>query len=364
MNRGFRLGISLGEVSAQERLDQIWPLLQKHLLLTYPFLSSLAEMECVGTFAHPPQGTKGISWAPVEKMSVNGVRAVLPKIPFFWSLLRGYRQSFVENPLDLLILVDFADFNLRLAKLAQKQKIPTLWLAPPQMWAWRAERQREMKGVALGCLFEFEARLYQSWGLDAHWIGFKSRQCLQFDEGAPLGIFPGSRPSVIKRQAPLLLAIAQNYKRKCHRDFRWVLPNEKCLEWAQKEFPHWSEKMIVGSSDVKLCRALSLPGTATLEISLAGIPLQVIYKGSLWEKKWWLKKYQSRIPHFALPNILLQKRAYSESFFTNFDPDPRILEAEWPSAPDREKSFTPLLPESLIPDDEQKALENWVAKKA
>ena len=105
-----------------------------------------------------------------NKLSVTGLTEALPALV---PTLKAYRTLSSEvSRCDGLLLSDYPEVNLRLARRAGSLGVPTIYLAPPQAWAWRANRAQALKATDfVGCLFDFSTSWYRSQGVNASWIG-------------------------------------------------------------------------------------------------------------------------------------------------------------------------------------------------
>ncbi len=110
---------------------------------------------------------------PSQSLSVVGITEVLPKIRSILKALRVLKQSLDRERPDLVILIDFPDFNLRLARHAHRRKIPVLYYISPQVWAWRSGRVKQIcRWVRkMIVLFPFEVPIYEAAGVDVEWVG-------------------------------------------------------------------------------------------------------------------------------------------------------------------------------------------------
>lgn len=161
----------------------------------------------------------------IDDLAVVGISEVLLQWKAIRQTFNTLGQFIRERRPDLVILIDYPDFNLRLAKVAKRERIKVLYYISPQVWAWRSWR---IKTIALNVdtllvVFPFEVPLYQDCGLDVRFIGhplvdivkseFRGREeiCLKLgvDPKQPIvGLLPGSRRSEIKRLLPQLLGAA------------------------------------------------------------------------------------------------------------------------------------------------------------
>lgn len=360
------IGVSIGEISGDQRFSSLFDFVKEQ--------NQNCSFEGTGGLASISKGLT--SWTKLEDMAAYGLKDVLVKLPFYLRLLKKWENSFKENPPKFLILVDFADFNLRLLKIAQKFNIPVKWLAPPQMWAWRAERKQFLKEVSLGCLFEFENELYKKWGLNSECLGFEKQSQFVFDENGPIGLFAGSRMASLKKQLPLLINVACDFikQNKLNSKVVVVLPNEYVVEKVKSNAKIKALKLevewVVIDKVKVLSKAFTIPGTITLELALNKIPLDVVYQGSKLQKRF-LNKHIS-LSSFSLPNILTRSSHYSETYFIKFEAKTNPLRKKWSKdlAFTKSREFkenpvhsSPLDEMKILADDPKKSINRWLFKK-
>lgn len=266
-----------------------------------------------------------------EELALVGVSEVLPKLGTILSALRGIKRHLKEKRPDLLILIDFPDFNFRVMKAAKKLGVKVLYYICPQVWAWRQGRARHMARYVdhLAVTFPFEPEFLTRIApelrisfvghplLDEEPQNLEAQSPLPVPSNAELvGLLPGSRMSEITRLLPLLLEAA-GIMRKRRSDLHFVLPvapglNTKDLSLFLKKAPA-GLTVLPGRAEqvmaqVKLLLAAS--GTATLQAALAGAPTVVVYKtGGL---NYALARMLIRVDHIAMPNLVAGKRLLPE----------------------------------------------------
>ena len=154
-------------------------------------------------------------------ISVVGLSEVLQNLRKFREAFNLALKEIDSNPPDLAILVDYPDFNLRLACELNKRRIPVVYYISPQVWAWRKNRVKQIKKFAtkMIVIFEFEKEFYRAHGIDADWVGHplldlvrpsstaeEIRRRYQIpDEKKIISLLPGSRETEVKRHLPLML---------------------------------------------------------------------------------------------------------------------------------------------------------------
>ena len=250
------------------------------------------EVSGIGGDALRQAGTE--IFTDFRELAVMGLVEVLKRYreikAVFNQLVERLRQ---EKP-DLLILVDYPGFNLKLAKQAHKLGIPVLYYISPKVWAWRPGRVKIIRRYVdhMAVLFPFEETLYQDAGVPVSCVGhplvdavhsaFNAQQAKQHFEIDPehrvLGLFPGSRRSEVEALLPIMLQTAEKIKQR-HFDLEVVLPLAPGLDMAflQPMLKQSGLDIKVVSGDfydvIRSCDAIvAASGTVTLEIALMGVP--------------------------------------------------------------------------------------------
>ncbi|MCW9088836.1 MAG: lipid-A-disaccharide synthase [Gammaproteobacteria bacterium] len=265
-------------------------------------------------------------------MAVVGLVEVLANYRFLKGVLDRMRGELRERRPDMLILVDYPDFNLRLAATAKELGIKVLYYISPQIWAWRQKRVYKIKKLVdmMAVVFPFEVPFYEQAGVPVRFVGHplvdevkseldreQAFEAFGLDPQRPvLGLFPGSRRSEIKRLLPTVLKSAALVKERMP-EIQFLLPRASTLS---DEFlaPYLAESdleitVVPGRSyDVmRACDAIiSASGTATLEIALMQVPLVVLYK--IAPLSYRIISRLLKVEHIALCNIVAGERVAPE----------------------------------------------------
>ncbi len=240
-------------------------------------------------------------------------------------LLEAHLQS--QRP-DLVILVDFGDFNLPvIAPLVKRYGIPVLYYISPQIWAWGRWRLRYIRRYIdrMVVFFPFEEAFYRGAGIPVTWVGHpliehahpslsRTEALKQFGLNPwrrTVGLLPGSREREIARHLPLLLAAARRIAWQMP-GVQFLLPRAPGIAREQLDAHIARADLEVRIAEGGLPDALQLmeaavvaSGTATLETALAEVPLVVIYKTS-WPT-YLAARTVVRIPHIALVNVVAER---------------------------------------------------------
>ncbi len=270
--------------------------------------------------------------ADASAMAVVGFTEVFSKLRVILKIMRRMKKSLDERHPDLVILIDYPDFNLPLAKAARKRGIRVLYYISPQVWAWRRGRIEQIKKTVtqMAVILPFEVETYRQKGFTVNYVGHplldmvktnyalkESRKKSGLDESkTTIAILPGSRLSEIKKLMPELLKAAAILKNKIP-EMQFVIPLADTLE--EKDLTDMMTgsrldvKVISGHTyDVVACADLALvaSGTATLETALLKIPMIIVYKISLLS--YFIGRLFVHVKHIGLVNIIAGKTVVPE----------------------------------------------------
>ncbi len=209
-----------------------------------------------------------------------------------------------ERP-DAAVLVDFPDFNLRLAARLKGLGIPVVYYVSPQVWAWRPGRVKEIARVVrrMLVLFDFEEEIYRKAGVDVVWVGHPVADEIPAPAAGPrkeglVGLLPGSRPKEAARLMPVLAVAAGILARK-RPDLRFVAaPGPAVPAETVQGFPVGKAADLMREASLLLVAS----GTATLEAALHGAPMVVVYKVSPATAV--MGRMLMKLKEFSLANIL------------------------------------------------------------
>ena len=253
-----------------------------------------------------------------------------------------------------LVLIDFPEFNLRLARVARRAGIPVAYFVAPQIWAWRPWRMRAIRRRVSRVLaaFPFEVALYRQAGVPVEFVGHPVLDAL---EGAPtreaarrrlglgdddlvIGVLPGSRAQEIAGTLPVLRQVAAQIA-AAHRGARFVLAAAPLVASGASTVRNVGgliEKVggsvppiqVVHGETYAVMRAADLllvtSGTATLEAALLGTPMVVCYRFSRLTEAW--VRLLTLVPWISLPSIVLGRAVVPELYQRTFTVE-RVTEA-------------------------------------
>ncbi len=284
--------------------------------------------------------------ADSSETAVVGLVEVISHFPAIYRAFTTLRRVLRANPPDLLILIDFPDFNLHLAREAKKAGVPVLYYISPQIWAWRVGRVKKIARLVdhMAVVFPFEVPFYEKAGVPVTFVGhpladivhptmsrFEAQACFGLDPARrTIGLFPGSRKGEIQHLAATILEAASLLK-KHFPDAQFILPLASSLTAADiAPFLNSSIpdiRVIEGQTyDVmQVCDAvITVSGTVTLETALMGVPMVIIYRVSPFTYA--VGKRLIKVDHIGICNIVAGERVVRE--LVQDDAEPAWIAAE------------------------------------
>jgi lipid-A-disaccharide synthase len=239
------------------------------------------------------------------------------------------KQDVIKYKPDVLILIDYPGFNLRIADFAHKNRIKVHYYISPQIWAWKQNRVHKIKKVVdeMYCILPFEKDFYKKFNVDVHYVGhplvdainnFRKTALTQkeflsknkLSEKPILAILPGSRNQEIKVKLPIMLEASKSFP-----NYQIIIagaPN-KTTEFYNQIIGNNSAKILenhtydlLNHSDL----AIVTSGTATLETALFNVPQVVCYKASTIS--YHIAKRLVKIDYISLVNLIMGKEVVKE----------------------------------------------------
>ena len=266
-------------------------------------------------------------------LAVIGIVDVLLNYLKFVKRLKLLRETLITRKPDLLLIVDFPDFNLKLAETAKAAAIPVLFYISPKVWAWRAGRVPRIGSLVshMAVLFPFEVNIYQQAGIPVTYVGnpvvgdavsqyTRDEACIHLglDKEHPvIAILPGSRKSEIQRHLPVMCSTIERLTKQLP-NLQVILPVAPTLE---VDYIHQMlgetapESLVMTEKDSRdVLRAANVAfvasGTATLETALIGTPMIVIYIVN--GLNYAIMSRLIKIPDVSLVNIVARRRIVPE----------------------------------------------------
>ena len=262
-------------------------------------------------------------FAPGNQLAVLGFWEVLKQYRFFRRLMKQCELEIKKRKPDVVVLVDYPGFNLRLAKRIRKTGIPIVYYISPQVWAWgnkRIAQIRELVDLML-LILPFEEEFFQDTGINTRFVGHYLLEDIpeNYIASSPPGngiitILAGSRPQEVQRMLPAMLLAAQQFNQTYGT--KAVIAGVKGIfDYEASLRPFASDNIDIVYDNSRQCIyesdiVLTASGTATLETAIIGRPMVVVYRTG------WLTYMIARqlinLENIALVNLVLQDEIVPE----------------------------------------------------
>jgi len=264
-----------------------------------------------------------------RKMAFMGFIEVIKNLGAISKNLTLCKQHIAENKPDVVILIDYPGFNMRIAEYAKNQGYKTFWYISPKLWAWNEGRVKKVRKFVdrMFIIFPFEVEFYKKHGITVEYAGnplvdetesriasFSSksdiRKNLGIDNKPVIALLAGSRKHEIEIILPEMLNVVHHFP-----DYQFVLA-------GVKNIPDELYLQIIGSHQVKLIKektyeilyvaeaALVTSGTATLEAALHGTPQVVCYKGDFLSAL--IARIVVKVKYISLVNLIMDTEVVRE----------------------------------------------------
>lgn len=276
----------------------------------------------------------------ITTQGIMGIVEVIKNLGKLFKLRDDLAALMEKERPDALVVIDYPDFNMRLAKIAKAKGIPVVSYISPSAWAWRRSRAKDVAETVdkVAAIFPFEAEVYQEAGADVTFVGHplldivkpaltpeEAYRHFTADPTRPvILLMPGSRQQEIMKLLPSMLGACQEISRTLP-DCQFFLPVASTIsrEILQNIIDSYQIPVnltseytydLMGIADV----AIAASGTATLETSLMGTPTVIIYKTAALT--YLLGKLLVKIPNIGLPNIIAGRRIVPELLQNDANP--------------------------------------------
>jgi lipid-A-disaccharide synthase len=276
----------------------------------------------------------------IKDVSVVGLIEVLSNLSSVLKALKSLKKRLRGDKHDLLILIDFPDFNMRLAKFAKKLGIKILYFISPQIWAWRKRRVKMLSSLVdrMIVIFPFETDFYKKAGIQVEFVGHplldvmdvndkkdSIREEMSLMDGQRLiGLLPGSRKSEVSRILPIMLQGAKILQED-FPDLRFVIPAARGLVKgfieATLEKTDDLKPFIFYDRYYEVIEAIDLgivaSGTATVEMAMLQKPMVIVYK--LHPLTYFIGRMFVKIENFGMANLIAGKEIVPELLQAQFN---------------------------------------------
>nr|WP_315420283.1 lipid-A-disaccharide synthase [uncultured Pedobacter sp.] len=258
-------------------------------------------------------------------MAFMGFTEVILNLRTIFRNLKACKEDIIKWKPDVLVLIDFPGFNLKIAEFANANGIKVCYYISPKVWAWNQKRVLKIKKVVdhMFCILPFEVDFYKEWGMQVDYVGnplldeiaqftpdVNFREKHQLGDAKIIALLPGSRKQEIERLLPVMLSITENY------------PDCVFAIAAAPTFTESYYQQFTGDKKVHLLfnntynllhhahAAIVASGTATLETALFKVPQVVVYKGGTISIA--IARMLVKIKFISLVNLIVNKKIVTE----------------------------------------------------
>jgi lipid-A-disaccharide synthase len=261
-----------------------------------------------------------------NQLAFMGFLAVIANLLTITKLLKFCKQDILAFKPDVIILIDYAGFNMRIARFAKERNLKVFYYISPKVWAWNTGRAWKLKAHVdhLFSILPFEKEFFKKFNWEIDYVGNPVLDAIKTFQPDPhflkkndlltekkiVALLPGSRTMELKRMIPVMAEVV-----RMNPDYQFVVAAVKTLqedlykplrEIASVKFVYESTYDLLTNSQA----AIVTSGTATLETGLFRVPQAVIYKAGLLE--YWLLKQLVKIPFISLSNLIANRLIIKE----------------------------------------------------
>jgi lipid-A-disaccharide synthase len=294
---------------------------------------------------HMKEAGVELLWS-ADEMGVVGLPGV-KRLLTILSVFRVVSTNLQRRRPDLVVLIDYPEFNLLVAGKAKRLGIPVMYYISPQIWAWRSGRINTIRRRVdkMVVTLPFEERIYREGGVEVSFVGHPLLDVIRFtnanslirsryskDQSSRLvGLLPGSRINEIKKLLPVMLDTAAALAKKIP-DIHFLMPLAPTIRSHQID-PYLRGRdiplTVVENNThevIQICEMMiAASGTVTLEAAILGTPLVVVYKVN--PLTYWLGKQLIKVRHVALANIVAGETVAPELIQHEANPEQIAREA-------------------------------------
>jgi len=276
-----------------------------------------------------------------HQIAIAGITEVVSGIPRVYRAFHQLLDEVDRRQPQLAILIDFPDFNLRMARQLKKRQIPVVYFVSPQVWAWRKRRVQKLKEciAKMIVIFDFEEEIYKQAGVPVEYVGHPLVDMVRphlthqeffakvgLDASVPtIALLPGSRQQEVSTNLPVMLDAATRLT--LNRKLQFIVAVAPTID--SRGLENTLLECYVGRATVRTAvhatydalqhsdLAVVASGTATLEAAIRERPMVVVYRVSTLT--WLVGKLLVNVPYYSMVNILAKKELVPELMQRDFN---------------------------------------------
>lgn len=279
-----------------------------------------AEIRCWGGDKMQAAGAELVKH--YRDLAFMGFVEVIKHLGTILENIKFCKQDILSFKPDVLVLIDYPGFNMRIAEWAKKQGLKIVWYISPQVWAWKAGRVEKLRRDVdkMLVILPFEVDFYKQRNFEVIYVGHplievieeekKNVPVISLSSKPIIALLPGSRRQEIQQKLPEMLKTVKHFP-----DYQFIIaqapsmPDEVYKEWIKDE-PVTLAKGQTYNLLKQAKAALVTSGTATLETALFGVPQIVCYRGN--PVSFFLAKKLVKIKYISLVNLIMDKPVIKE----------------------------------------------------
>lgn len=298
-----------------------------NLMRELKLLDAGATFRCWGGDLMKEQGADVVKH--YRDLAFMGFTEVIMNIRTIFKNIEYCKKDILQHKPDVLILVDYPGFNLRIAEFAKQQGLKVYYYISPQIWAWKQSRVHKIKRVVdkMFVILPFEKEFYQKFDYDVDFVGHPLLDAIEQKSSSKeiftsfasnnklsdkpiVAILPGSRKQEISTMLPVMLNIKNEFE-----NYQFVIAGAPSItkEFYQEFISNSDVKILYGKTYELLQQAsaaLVTSGTATLETALFQVPEVVCYKGGAISYQ--IAKQLVKVKYISLVNLIMDKEVVKE----------------------------------------------------
>jgi lipid-A-disaccharide synthase len=273
-----------------------------------------------------------------KEVAVMGAWEVFVKLPFIFKRIRETKEDILKFKPDVVVLVDFGGFNMKIASWAHEQGIKVFYYISPKVWAWNTGRAHKIKRVVdrMFVILSFEKDFYKQFNYEVDYVGNPLKDAVadfvpdpafsqQYSGKQVIAVLPGSRAQEVTQMLKTMLQMVPSFPQ-----YKWVVAGVDNLDASFYEAAKQAGVDVIYNQTYQLlnisCAALVTSGTATLETALFHVPQIVCYKTS--GITYFLGKMVIKVPFISLVNLIAGKEVVKEMIQADFNPKALKVELE------------------------------------
>jgi lipid-A-disaccharide synthase len=290
-------------------------------------LDNMADIHCWGGDLMERAGGKVVKH--YRDLAFMGFIEVIKNLGTIMSNLKFCKQDIAQFKPDVVILIDYPGFNLRIADWAKQKGLKVVYYISPQVWAWKESRVKKIRKSVdkMLVILPFEKNFYRKWNYDVEYVGHPLADVVDaaqkeidpvpgailspLNENNIIAILPGSREQEVLKKLPVMLEVSKSFP-----DYRFVVAKAPSLTdtFYEKLLEQYKSVRSIRNKTYQLLlqskAALVTSGTATLETALFGVPQVVCYKGS--NISYQIAKRLVKVKYISLVNLIMDKEVVKE----------------------------------------------------